>query len=128
MYNRGRNRSAPDCICRPPLQTSVDITVLDRSTPHRILEQAREVSRILESQVVGYLAYRTAAVEDSLLGGIYQPQTYVFLGRMSGLPLYEVTEIVGRKVQLSGAVLNRRQTYGLRLVRIEVIVEQALEA
>lgn len=85
------------------------------------------MGRIFESQVVGYLAYRKSPVGYPFFGGIYHVELDVFLRRLARLLFNQVAKIVGRQMQFSGAVLYRRQSYGLWPVRTEVAVQNLLE-
>ena len=83
--------------------------------------------RILESQFVGYLAHRLAGIENPLLGQADQFRLDMLLRRAARLLLDEIAEVVGRQMELPGAVFHRWQTLDPGLLRGEIVVEQTFE-
>ncbi|WP_395094123.1 hypothetical protein ACF3NR_09580 [Vaginella massiliensis] len=66
-------------------------------------------------------------VENAFFGNFDHFGLQKFLCRTAGFFFDEVAKIVGRKVQFFGAINYRRQPDAVRLVRVEVVVEQLFD-
>ena len=91
-------------VCEKPFHAtegffvSVCCPIFVGRTPYYLLEQAREVLRIAESQRIGHFADRAAGVENALLGDVDHLELDILLRRFSGLLFHQVAEIVGRQM------------------------------
>lgn len=77
-----------------PSPCRLHCAVLRRRIAHTLLEYAREMLRILETEAIRYLADILIPAENLLFGETYQFVAYVRLRRTPGHLLYKVSEIV----------------------------------
>lgn len=101
--------------------------VLRRSDPLLLSEHAAEVLRILESEAVGHLRDAFAGGE-SVLGKLDHEPADVVAGRISGRLFDDVAEVVGRKTQPIGAVLDGGQSEGQLEPLLVIVGKQLVEA
>ena len=77
-----------------PSPCRLHCAVLRRRIAHTLLEYAREMLRVLETEAIRYLADILIPTENLLFGETYQLIAYVRLRRAPGHLLHEVSEIV----------------------------------
>ena len=95
--------------------------------PDDLLEEPREVLRILEAEFICDLSDCLLRVENAVLRNGDEFELYVFLGGLPGLLLDQIPEIVGRQAQLPGTILHRRNPVALGLPVVEVVVQQSFK-
>ena len=101
--------------------------VLHRCHACLFLEEAAEVLRILEAQLIADLRDALLHVCQSLLDGIQRAELDVLLRRLACLFLDKVTKIVGGEAEFGGAVFHGRQTAELCVLSLEILVQKLLE-
>ena len=94
---------------------------------HILLEHTVEVLRILIPQFVGNLADSFLASNNHLLGQVDDFVLDIFLCRLPGFLLYQVSEIIGREEYLVCKVFHGGKPVGLRFVALEIVVYQRFE-
>lgn len=101
--------------------------VFARSIAYVLLEHAVEVLRILVSQLIGNLADCLPASYNHFFGQVDDFVLDIFLRRLSGFLLHQISEIVGGEEHFVCEVFHGRQSFGLRFVALEIVVYQCFE-
>ena len=83
---------------------------------------------ILKAQFIGNLVYGLLRIGKQVLGRIYDFALDVFLRILSRFLFNKISEVVGRKEYLISKIPYGRQSVGMRLPALEIIVEQGFEA
>ena len=77
---------------------------------------------IFETKSVSDLADRSGRIKDPFFGEIYHNGLDVFLGSLPSFLFYQVSEIIGRKIEFLSTIGHGRQAQGLRFFRSEIII------
>lgn len=94
--------------------------------PREPLEHSREMSRILESEVICYEADILVRYRQTVLGHICHLLHYHCLGRQAGLLLDKLAKIFGREAKTVGKNIDRRELAPV-VGRVEILSQHPLE-
>ena len=120
-------RIFPDCRSIESEGFSTDRAVFVGCHAGQPFEHPAQVLRMLESELVGDLAHRLAGREQQLFHPIDQPILDVFRRGFAGQLPDQVAEIVGRQTNFVGKIPDRRESFVLRCIGVEVSVQQLFE-
>lgn len=88
-------------------------TIFIGGTADTLLKEAAKMLRILKSQRICYLGNGLVGLCDEFFRGTDHLFLNILLRTPSGFPLKHISEIIGRKTELVGEILHRRQTVTL---------------
>lgn len=85
------------------------------------------MGRMLKTKIVGYFADRLSGPPQKRFRFIDHPQMNVLLGGFAGKAVEQIGQIVGRKVQFGGKVLNTGQARLDQGVPGKIVVQQSFK-
>lgn len=102
-------------------------TIFIGGTADTLLKEAAKMLRILKSQRICYLGNGLVGLCDEFFRGTDHLFLNILLRTPSGFPLKHISEIIGRKTELVGEILHRRQTVTLGHSSLKITVNQLVE-